>query len=127
MRPLRREVFRSDAASRLDDIELITALLERDATNGRSFTTERGLALPPLRRRRKYPKIRRAVVASGASLSDARRLAGGGLRHAVLHPRLLSGARAAAQFIIDVLIMLALAAGALAVVVAGYLVAAPPF
>ncbi len=40
MRPSRQQIFRTDAAAKLDRLELIAALLERDATNNRAFIAE---------------------------------------------------------------------------------------
>ena len=40
MRPNRQQTFRTDAAAKLDQLELVAALLERDATNNRAFINE---------------------------------------------------------------------------------------
>src|SRR4029078_13197170 len=40
MRPNRQQIFRTDAADKLDRLGVIAALLERDATNNRAFIAE---------------------------------------------------------------------------------------
>ena len=40
MRPNRQQTFRTASASKLDQLELVAALLERDATNNRAFINE---------------------------------------------------------------------------------------
>ena len=40
MRPNRQQTFRTASAAKLDQLELVAALLERDATNNRAFINE---------------------------------------------------------------------------------------
>lgn len=125
MRPQPKQVFRTDAASRLDDLELIAALLERDATRVRSERAEHGAILLPTPRRRRRHYVRRlhAVLVRGRAVC---RRVGAGIRHAALHPRLFSGVRAVSVFVVDLSIVLSAAIATMAALTLAYLLAAPP-
>jgi hypothetical protein len=125
MRPQRRQAFRTDAASRLDNLELVTALLERDVTNAGAICSERGALVRPLRRRRRHPNLRRLAKVSAASAAKTRR-AGALAKHLALHPRLFSGARATLDFGIDLMIVLSTMTAAVAVLTVAYMLGAPP-
>lgn len=125
MRPQPTRVFRTDAASRLDDIELIAALFERDVTNGRAIHAERGTALPSVRRRRQSQLLSRTVARSAAATAAARQV-GASVQHVVVHPRMLSALRATTGFAADLITVLALGFAATAVLVIAMVLAAPP-
>jgi hypothetical protein len=124
MRPQRQQTFRLDAASRLDDIELIAALLERDATNNRVHVAERGAPLLPIKRRRPSRMVAsRRLALRGAGY--ARRVALG-LMRLTQHPRLYVLARTVCGFCVDFAVVLAAVAAAVLVVTGAFLIGAPP-
>jgi hypothetical protein len=120
MRPNRQHIFRTDAAAKLDRLELIAALLERDATNNRAFIAE--LAIP-----RKPGSVR---------LQGLRKVAGGvrggvvlvaSTTVAVARSRQVHAAiRAVYRFVVDFAIVLSVAAGAVVILAAAFLLTAPP-
>jgi hypothetical protein len=124
MRPQRQQIFRLDTAYRLDDIELIAALLERDATNNRVHVAERGMLLLPIRRHRP----RRTVALRRLALRGAgvvRRI-GAGVADIARHPKLYAAARAIYGFCVDFMVVLAAVFAAVVVVTGAFLVGAPP-
>ena len=125
MRPQRRDVFRTDAASRLDDIELIAALLERDAVNGQASRVERGGYVVARRRRKRASRMRRArqrLASGSADVRHAAVTAG----HLMVHPRVFACARASGGFIVDLAVVLATFTAGTAGVALVYLIAVPP-
>jgi hypothetical protein len=129
MRPQPISVFRTDAASRLDDLELVAALFERDVTNGRAIHAERGTPLPPMRRRRKHQLLSqastRSAAATAAVAAQARHV-GARVQHAVVHPRLLSAVRATTGFAVDLIRVTSIGVAATAALVIAISLAAPP-
>ena len=125
MRPQRREVFRTDAASRLDDIELIAALLERDAVNGQAIRVERGGYVVPRRRRKRPSSLRRARQKIASRSSDVRHAAVTA-GHLMVHPRVFACVRASGGFIVDLALVLATFTAGTAGVALVYLIAVPP-
>ncbi len=125
MRPQPSQVFRTNAASRLDDVELIAALLERDATNGRASFAERGTLVLPRRRRHSPSILRRLHVRCAAGAARAARIAAA-IGRLVMHRRLLAAVRATGNFAIDLMIVLSTAGLAIVVLTAVYLLAVPP-
>jgi hypothetical protein len=124
MRPQRQQVFRTDAAAKLDQLELFAALLERDATNNRALIAELRTASPPrpaskLRLVRRWLKF--AHAASGAARATV------ALTVAVAtSPRLHAALRAVYAFIVDFAIVLGMAVAAVAILTAAFLLEAPP-
>lgn len=125
MRPQPSQVFRTDAAARLDSLELITALLERDVTNAEAICIERGAPVQPRRRRRRRPLLYRLATISATSTARARRI-GGIVRYFTLHPRLFSGARATGAFVTDLMIVLSTVCAAVAILTVAFVLGAPP-
>lgn len=124
MRPNRQQIFRADAAAKLDQLELIAALLERDATNNRAVIAElcssypriAGGRAPRLRRLRKlalgaYSAVTRAV-ATTVAIARSRRV------HAAL--------RAVYALIVDFTLVMSVACAAVAILAAAFLLTAPP-
>ena len=125
MRPQPRSVFRSNAASRLDDVELIAALLERDATKTGAISVERGMRVGGKRRRR-GPSIRYRVSARGAKMASAGRGFANGTKRTVLHPRVFAALNATGGFLVDLGIVLSVSAAGVAMLTAAALLLAPP-
>jgi len=121
MRPNRQNIFRTDAAAKLDRLELIAALLQRDATNNRAFIAE--IAAIP----RKPGSVR---------LQGLRKFAGGvragvvlatSTTVAVARSRQVHAAIGAIyRFFVDFAIVLSVAAGAVIILAAAFLLTAPP-
>ena len=121
MRPSRQQIFRTDAAAKLDRLELIAALLERDATNNRAFIAE--IAAHP-----RKPGAQR--------LQGLRKLAGrihagvvlvASTAVAVARSRQVHAAiRAVYRFVVDFAVVLSVAAAAVAILAAALLLTAPP-
>lgn len=124
MRPQPSRVFRSNAASRLDDAELIAALLERDATKAGAISIERGMRVASKRRR--GPSMRYRMGVKGAKIATAGRGFAKGTKRAVLNPRLFAALDAAGGFIVDLAIVLGASAAGITILIAGVLLAAPP-
>lgn len=124
MRPQRPQVFRLNAASRLDDVELIAALLERDATNNRVQIAERGGYLVP----RQRPKPSRTAPIRRFSLACAGscRKAGFAARRIIRDERLHAALREGYEFGIDFLIVLGAVTGGILAITGLFLVVAPP-
>jgi hypothetical protein len=121
MRASRQQIFRTDAAAKLDRLELIAALLERDATNNRAFIAEIA-AYPPkrgatwLQGPRKFAVRVRAGIVLVASTTVA--VARSRQVHAAI--------RAVYWFVVDFAIVLSAAAAAVAILAAAFLLTAPP-
>ncbi|HWK38661.1 MAG TPA: hypothetical protein VNR88_07075 [Hyphomicrobium sp.] len=124
MRPQRHHAFGIDTVSKLDRLELVAALLERDAVNNRAWLTELG-AIPERRPSRALRASRRWEKITGEWIDAAR--TGWAFTIAVaVDPRLHAGLRAAYRFCIDLIAVTAAAFVAIALIVATYLVLAPP-
>lgn len=124
MRPQRSQVFRLNTASRLDDVELIAALLERDATNNRVHIAERGAHLVP--RQRSKPSRTAAIRHLSRTCADRYRnavRATGRLAHGA---RLHAALREGYEFGQDLLIVLGAVTGGILAVTGILLVIAPP-
>jgi hypothetical protein len=120
MRQSRQQIFRTDAAAKLDRLELIAALLERDATNNRAFIAEIAYPRKPgavrLQRLRKFAGRVRAGIVLVASTTVA--VARSRQVHAAI--------RAIYRFVVDFAIVLSVAAGAVIILAAAFLLTAPP-
>lgn len=128
MRPQRPETFSTRTATKLVDLELIAALLERDAINNRAVFAERNTYLqlprpaPTVRPRWRRLRLRYYTV---SSIALVRRTAArvGGL---VLHRRVLAAVGMATAFIADVVLVLSMELAAAMLAAAVFLLAAPP-
>ncbi|MFA5900031.1 MAG: hypothetical protein WC829_13075 [Hyphomicrobium sp.] len=125
MRPQRHDAFSSRTATKLVDLELIAALLERDATNNRAVFAERGADLQPVRsatagvrRRRPGDDLARAVALARRSAASVVGI--------VLHARVRKAVGMAAGFIADVIVVLSSVLAAAVLAAAAFLIAAPP-
>jgi hypothetical protein len=124
MRPQRSQAFQSDASRKLDRLELIAALLERDASHHRAWVAELSSSTPtrPRRFKRVMPNWGKFAVAgvAGARATSALAVAivtSKGLRMAL---------REAYDFIFDFSVVLGVAITGLAILTAALLLAAPP-
>jgi len=124
MRPQRHQSFGVDTTSQLARLELVAALLERDAANNRAWLTELG-AIPERRPSRALRVSRRWEKIADNCISAGR--AGWGFSVAVAtDPRLHAVLRAAYGFAFDLAAVTAAAVVAIALIIATYLVLAPP-
>jgi hypothetical protein len=124
MRPQRPQVFQSDASRKLDRLELIAALLERDASQNRAWLAE--LGGPAHKRPRRFKHVmpdwaELAVGGIAGARATRRRLVA-----AVTSNRLRSALREAGDFIFDFAVVLGVAAAGTAIFTAALLIAAPP-
>jgi hypothetical protein len=123
MRPNRQQIFRTDAADKLDRLELIAALLERDATNNRAFIAELRSGYPHGQRKpRPFGKLRKLAVgtyAAGAWIAAT--------TVAIARSRQVRGAiRAVFAFVVDFGVVISVAGAAVAILAAAFLLTAPP-
>jgi len=124
MRPQRHHAFGVDTTSKLDRLELVAALLERDAVNNRAWLAELG-TIPERRPSRALRVSRRWETITDKWISVAR--TGWAFSAAVaVDPRLHAGVRAAYGFAVDLATVTAAAATAIALITVTYLVLAPP-
>lgn len=124
MRPNRQQIFRADAAAKLDQLELIAALLERDATNNRavfaeicsSYPRKAGAGAQRPRHGRKLAQAANAVATRVASttVSIAR------------SPRLHVAIRTIYALVVDFGLVLSVAGAAVVILAAAFLLTAPP-
>lgn len=125
MRPQRQHVFRSDAAAKLDRLELVAALLERDATNNCALMAELGGALPARRaspKKRAGLRWRKLVDGCGTAVRMTVSMA-----VAIATSRQLRTAmRASYDFAVDFAIVLSTAAAAVVILAAAFMLTAPP-
>jgi hypothetical protein len=124
MRPQRSQAFQSDASKKLDRLELITALLERDVSHHRAWVAELS-GLTPTRPRRSKRAVTdwSKLVVAGITGARATR----GLAVAIVTSnRLRVAVRAAYDFIFDFAVVLSVAITGLAILTAALLLAAPP-
>ena len=124
MRPQQLQAIRGGVASRLDDVELVAALLERAAGGTRAFCAERGAPMAPVPREKMRWHVRvREVCARG--FGEALRHARATVRSA-FHPHIIGAIRAAAHFVADLVRVLLVVASGLLVVAIAVMLAAPP-
>lgn len=124
MRPQRSQAFQSDASRKLDRLELIAALLERDASHHRAWVAELSSSTPtrPRRFKRVMPNWGKFAV---AGVAGAR--ATSGLAVAIVtSKRLRMALREAYDFIFDFSVVLGVAITGLAILTAALILAAPP-
>jgi hypothetical protein len=124
MRPQQLQAYRSGVASRLDDVELVAALLERAAGGTRAFCAERGAPMAPVpgERLRWRVRVREASVRGfGEALKFVRSTA-----RSAFHPRIIRAISAALHFVIDLARVLLVVASGLLVVAIAVMLAAPP-
>jgi hypothetical protein len=125
MRPNKHQVFRTGAAAKLDQLELIAALLERDATNNRVLIAELAYAHPTageLRRAQRRGRWRKLAQAAGAAAHRCIATATALARNQRLH----SAIRACYTFGVDFAFVLAAACAGVAALTAAILLTAPP-
>jgi len=124
MRPQQLQSSRSGVLSRLDDVELVAALLERSAGGTSAFCAERGAPMAPVpaERLRWHLRVREA---SASGFTKAQRKLRATARAAV-HPRIIAGIRAVAHFVIDLARVLLVVASGLVAVAVAVMLAAPP-
>jgi hypothetical protein len=124
MRPQRPQAFQSDASRKLDRLELIAALLERDASQHRAWVAELSGSPPtrPRRSKRMLPNWGRLAVAgiAGARATGRWALA------IVTSKRLRAAMREAYDFIFDFAVVLGVAMAGGVILTAALLLAAPP-
>ena len=125
MRPIRHQDWRADTAAKLEQIELVAALLERDATNNRHFVRDFAPAwsrLPGKRKRIWFPRTRKflnrvqfygAAIHAGISAVIHSRLVRASIRHSWL-------------FAVDLVVILAIIASGCAAFTLGVLMLATP-
>jgi hypothetical protein len=123
MRPNRQQIFRTDAADKLDRLELIAALLERDATNNRAFIAELRSGYPhSLRKPRHFGRVRK--LAAGTYSTGVRIVS---TAVAIARSRQVRAAiRAVFAFVIDFGVVISVAGAAVAILAAAFLLTAPP-
>jgi hypothetical protein len=124
MRPQRSQAFQSDASRKLDRLELIAALLERDASHHRAWVAELSGLTPtrPHRFKRAMPNWGKLVVAGVDGARATRRLAVA----IASSKRLRVAVRETYDFIFDFAVVLGVAITGLAILTAALLLAAPP-
>ena len=125
MRPNRQQTFRTASAAKLDQLELVAALLERDATNNRAFINEINSAY-----------ARRGPSGTHKRLLKLRAFARGTLLAAIWvvsttlaiasSPQVRAALRAVVAFAIDFTVVLSVAGAAVTFLTAAFLLAAPP-
>ena len=124
MRPNRQQIFRADAAAKLDQLELIAALLERDATNNRAVIAELCSSYPRIaggraqrpRHGRKLAQAANAVATSVASTTVA----------IARSRRIRVAIRAIYALVVDFGLVMSVAGAAVAILAAAFLLTAPP-
>lgn len=123
MRPNRQQIFRTDAADKLDRLELIAALLERDATNNRAFIAELRSRYPHGRGKpRAFGKLRKLAI--GAYAAGVRIVS---TTVAIARSRQVRAAiRAIFEFVVDFGIVMSVICSAVAILAAAFLLTAPP-
>ena len=124
MRPQRSQAFQSDASRKLDRLELIAALLERDASHHRAWVAELSGSAPTRQRRSKRAMANwsKLVIAGTAGVRATRRLAAA----IVTSKRLRAAVREAYDFIFDFAVVFGVAITGLGILTAALLLAAPP-
>ena len=125
MRPNRQQTFRTASAAKLDQLELVAALLERDATNNRAFINEINSAYARRvagRTHKRLLKLR--AFARGTRLTAVRVVS---TTLAIARSRQVRAAiRAVVAFAVDFTVVLSVAGAAVAILTAAFLLTAPP-
>lgn len=125
MRPNRQQTFRTDAAAKLDQLELVAALLERDATNNRAFISEINSAYSRRAATLTQKQLLRLLALARAVQSTAVRVAKTTLAVA-RSPQVRAAIYAVVAFAIDFTVVLSVAGAAVIALTAAVLLAAPP-
>jgi hypothetical protein len=125
MRPSPVNIFRMDGAEKLDQLELIAALLERDATNNRHLLNDLGYLGAPAatgkKRRPPSPWLRRAAAVKACVRSIV-----AAVMKVVRSRHTRAAIVAVCAFIVDFAVILAVGGAATAILAAAVLIAAPP-
>lgn len=123
MRPQQQRSFATTTASKLDSLELVAALLERDAVNGRALQAEMGAALLRLPRARpaRWARWHRFIWRAHLALRQAASL----VNAVVRSRRLRAGLRAVFAFAADFVIVLAVGCTAMIAIAAFFALRAP--
>jgi hypothetical protein len=125
MRPNRQQTFRTEAAAKLDQLELIAALLERDATNNRAFINEVNSAYSRRAAGRTHKRLLRLRAFARGTRLAAVRVATTTL--AIARNRQVRAAvHAVIAFAIDFTAVLSVAGAAVIILTAAFLLTAPP-
>jgi len=124
MRPQQLQALHSGVGSRLDDVELVAALLERAAGGTQSFCAERGAPMAPIPAEKLRWRLR-VRQASVRCLTRARRQVRATVR-SVFHPRIIAAFVAAADFAVDLARVLFVVASGLVAAAIAVMLAAPP-
>ena len=125
MRPNRQQTFRTDAAAKLDQLDLVAALLERDATNNRAFISEIDSAYPRRAASLTHKRLLKLLALARAVQSAAVRVATTTLAIA-RSPQVRAAIHAVVAFAIDFTVILSVAGAAVIALSAAVLLAAPP-
>jgi hypothetical protein len=124
MRPQRSQAFQSDASRKLDRLELIAALLERDVSHHRAWVAELS-GLTPARARRSKRMMpdwaRLAVVGLAGARATYRQAVA-----IVTNKRLHAALRETYDFIFDFAVILGAVIAGLVILTVALLLAAPP-
>lgn len=123
MRPSRREIFRTDAAEKLDRLELVAALLERDATTNRMLLADLGYIRAP--EKRPEPPRPGKLQKGAASIWAGGRSFIGALLAIARSRRTRAVVAAIYTFVIDFAVVLTAVTAAFIVLAAVVLLAAP--
>jgi hypothetical protein len=123
MRSQRSLAFQYDASKKLDRLELIAALLERDASHNRAWIAELGhLPATRSRRARRMPHFGRYAVAGLGAARTAWRLAVA----VATSKRLHAGIWEAYVFIVDFAVVFGAILAGMAILAIAVMIAAPP-
>jgi hypothetical protein len=125
MRPNRQQTFRADAAAKLDQLELVAALLERDATNNRAFINEINSAYSRQAAGRTHKRLLRLRAFVRGTHLAAVRVASTTM--AIARSRQVRAAvQTVVAFAIDFAVILSVAGAAVMILAAAFLLTAPP-
>ena len=125
MRPNRQQTFRADAAAKLDQLELVAALLERDATNNRAFINEINSAYSRQAAGRTHKRLLWLRAIARGTQSAAVRVVSTTL--AIARSRQVRAAISAVYaFAIDFAVVLSVVSAAVIILTAAFLLTAPP-
>ena len=124
MRPQRPQVFYAETSAKLDRLELIAALLERDATNNRVLIDE--LGAESARRARVRGHLSRRWRAFVDATSTGARVTVSVASAIATSPRVHAAIRAIFGFTVDFAVVLATGCAAVAVLTIAVLLVAPP-
>ena len=125
MRPNRQQTFRTDAAAKLDQLELVAALLERDATNNRAFINEINSAYSRRAAGRTHKRLLKLRAIARSTQSTTVRVVSATM--AIARSRQVRAAvHAVVAFAIDFAVVLSVASAAVIILTAAFLLTAPP-